>query len=298
MGIKKAFLFPGQGSQYVGMAKDLLPIGELAEVRFKMAKKVLQFDILEIMLEGSAEDLQQTAVTQPAIFLHATILAEALGIAKEANMVAGHSLGEFSALVCAGVLQFEEALILVRERAFAMQEACEQNPGTMAAVMGLEDEVVENICLQIDGTVVPANYNAPGQLVISGKRESVYLAVEAAKQKGARLVKELSVGGAFHSPLMQPAQERLRKAIEQFSFCKPLFPVYQNVTGLPETDPSRIKEQLLAQLTSPVKWKQTIEQMAKNGAESLIEVGPGKVLQGLAKKITPQIRAESIQSIT
>jgi [acyl-carrier-protein] S-malonyltransferase len=296
--MKKAFLFPGQGSQYVGMAKDLLPIGELAEVRFKTAKKILQFDILKIMLEGSAEDLQQTAVTQPAIFLHATILAEALGIIKEANMVAGHSLGEFSALVCAGVLEFEEALILVRERALAMQQACEQNPGTMAAVIGLEDEIVEEVCLQIGDAVVPANYNAPGQLVISGKRESVYLASEAAKQKGAKLVKELPVGGAFHSPLMQPAQERLQKAIERINFGKPLVPVYQNVTGLPETDPSRIKEQLLAQLTSPVKWKQTIEKMVENGAETLVEIGPGKVLQGLARKITPQIPTESIQTIT
>lgn len=281
----KAYVFPGQGAQFSGMGKDLYESSDKAKQLFNRANDLLGFDITKIMFEGSAEELKQTNVTQPAIFLHSTILASELGDSFKPDMVAGHSLGEFSALVANGTLSFEDALILVSRRAQAMQNACEIKPSTMAAVLGLEDHVVEAICADIDGTVVAANYNCPGQLVISGETTAVESACEALKEAGARRALLLPVGGAFHSPLMEPAREELAAAIENTNFSNPICPVYQNVSTFAVTDPKEIKKNLIFQLTAPVKWTQSVQNMIKDGANHFIEVGPGNVLQGLVKKI-------------
>lgn len=280
-----AFVFPGQGAQFPGMGKDLFDNSPVAKERFNQANEVLGFKITEIMFGDDIEALKETKVTQPAIFLHSTILSEVMGDGFHPDMVAGHSLGEFSALVAAGVLGFEEGLSLVSERALAMQAACNLEPGTMAAILGLEDEKVEFICKSISGIVIPANYNCPGQLVISGAIEAVENACEAFKEAGARRALLLPVGGAFHSPLMEPAKERLAKAIENTHFKTPSCPVYQNVTAKGTADPDEIKNNLVAQLTAPVRWTQSIQQMIADGASHFTEVGPGKVLQGLVKKI-------------
>jgi len=289
----KAFVFPGQGAQFPGMAKDLYDSSENARKRFDQAEKILGFDIKEIMFNGTDEDLKQTKVTQPAIFLHSVLLAEELGDGFTPDMTAGHSLGEFSALVAAKALDFENGLSLVSKRAIAMQKACEQNPSTMAAILGLDDEVVEKICSEIDGIVVAANYNCPGQLVISGENDAIDKACEALTEAGARRALKLSVGGAFHSPCMEPAREELAAAIAEADFKSPICPVYQNVTAQPETDPERIKENLIAQLTAPVKWTQIMSNMIENGASEAIEVGPGKVLQGLFKKVDRKFQTSS-----
>ncbi|WP_339702921.1 ACP S-malonyltransferase [uncultured Marixanthomonas sp.] len=281
----KAYVFPGQGAQFPGMGKDLYETSDKAKQLFDRANELLGFDITKIMFEGSAEELKETKVTQPAIFLHSTILATVMGDNFKPDMVAGHSLGEFSALVANGALAFEDALILVSRRAQAMQNACELKPSTMAAVLGLEDHVVEAICADIDGVVVAANYNCPGQLVISGEIKAVEAACEALKEAGARRALMLPVGGAFHSPLMEPAREELAAAIENTHFLKPTCPVYQNVSTFAVTDPEEIKKNLIFQLTAPVKWTQSVQNMIKDGADHFIEVGPGNVLQGLVKKI-------------
>jgi len=281
----KAYVFPGQGAQFPGMGKDLYETSDKAKKLFDRANELLGFDITKIMFEGSAEELKETNVTQPAIFLHSTILATVMGDNFKPDMVAGHSLGEFSALVANGALAFEDALILVSRRAQAMQNACELKPSTMAAVLGLEDHVVEAICADIEGVVVAANYNCPGQLVISGEVQAVEAACEALKEAGARRALLLPVGGAFHSPLMEPAREELAAAIENTLFSKPSCPVYQNVSTFAVTDPEEIKKNLIFQLTAPVKWTQSIQNMIKDGADHFIEVGPGNVLQGLVKKI-------------
>tara|TARA_R100001369_G_scaffold58144_1_gene84997 strand:- start:1042 stop:1923 length:882 start_codon:yes stop_codon:yes gene_type:complete len=281
----KAYVFPGQGAQFPGMGKDLYETSDKAKELFDRANKLLGFDITKIMFEGTVEELKETKVTQPAIFLHSTILATVMGDNFKPDMVAGHSLGEFSALVANGALAFEDALILVSRRAQAMQNACELKPSTMAAVLGLEDHVVEAICADIDGIVVAANYNCPGQLVISGEIKAVEAACEALKEAGARRALMLPVGGAFHSPLMEPAREELAAAIENTHFSKPSCPVYQNVSTFAVTDPEEIKKNLIFQLTAPVKWTQSIQNMIKDGADHFIEVGPGNVLQGLVKKI-------------
>ena len=281
----KAYVFPGQGAQFTGMGLDLYENSPEAQKLFEKANEILGFSITDIMFEGSAEDLKQTKVTQPAIFLHSVILSKVMGDTFTPDMVAGHSLGEFSALVANGALTFEDGLKLVSRRARAMQEACELKPSTMAAVLGLDDEVVEEVCAGIDGVVVPANYNCPGQLVISGSVEAVEKACEVMKEKGARRALVLPVGGAFHSPLMEPAREALAAAIEQTQFNTPICPVYQNVTTTAVTDPEEIKKNLIAQLTAPVKWTQSVQQMIADGATLFTEVGPGKVLQGLVKKI-------------
>jgi [acyl-carrier-protein] S-malonyltransferase len=291
----KAYVFPGQGAQFVGMGKDLYESNEQARELFEKANEILGFRITDIMFEGTAEDLKQTKVTQPAVFLHSVISAIVLGV--EPEMVAGHSLGEFSALVVAKALSFEDGLRLVAARAMAMQKACELNPSGMAAVLGLPDEKVEEVCAQIDGVVVPANYNCPGQLVISGANEAIDAACEKMKEEGAKRALKLSVGGAFHSPLMQPAQEELAAAIEQAQFAAPICPVYQNVTTVAETDPAVIKANLVKQLTSPVKWTQSVQNMLADGAEQFVEVGPGSVLQGLVKKIQKGTAATSIQEL-
>ncbi len=280
-----AYIFPGQGAQFSGMGKDLYEASSQAQNHFEDANDILGFSITDIMFEGSAEDLKQTRVTQPAIFLHSVILSKVLGDGFSPDMVAGHSLGEFSALVAAGALSFEDGLRLVAQRAMAMQKACEMQQSTMAAVLGLEDEVVEDICGQVSGIVVPANYNCPGQLVISGAVDAVNEACEKMKEAGARRALVLPVGGAFHSPLMEPAREELAAAIEQTSFSTPRCPIYQNVTTTAVTDTEAIKANLIAQLTAPVKWTQSVKQMVADGATSFIEVGPGKVLQGLVRKI-------------
>jgi len=292
----RAYIFPGQGAQYSGMGLDLYNDSSLAKDQFEKANNILEFDITEIMFGGSPEDLKQTKVTQPAIFLHSVILAKTLGNNFKPDMVAGHSLGEFSALVANNTLSFEDGLKLVSARAQAMQKACDNNPGTMAAVLALENSVVENICEEIDGVVVAANYNCPGQLVISGEIKAIDLACEKLKEQGARRALVLPVGGAFHSPLMEEAKQELENAINNTTFNKPICPIYQNVTSLAATDQMKIKENLIAQLTSPVKWTQSIEKMAADGATNFIELGPGKVLQGLARKINGDIEASSLSS--
>ena len=281
----KAFVFPGQGAQFSGMGKDLHDASQEARMRFEQANDILGFDIASIMFEGTAEELKQTKVTQPAIFLHSVILAECLGDAFQPDMVAGHSLGEFSALVAAGALGFKDGLSLVSARANAMQKACELQPSTMAAVLGLENNVVEDICGNTDGVVVAANYNCPGQLVISGEVPAVEAACHALTEAGARRALMLPVGGAFHSPLMEPAREELATAIAQADIQSPRCPIYQNVSAEPTSDPQLIRQQLVAQLTAPVRWTQTMEAMIADGAKEVTEVGPGKVLQGLFKKV-------------
>jgi [acyl-carrier-protein] S-malonyltransferase len=281
----KAYIFPGQGAQFTGMGLDLYEKSTLAQELFEKANKILGFSITDIMFEGTAEDLKETKVTQPAIFLHSVILAKVLGDSFQPEMVAGHSLGELSALVANGVLSFEDGLKLVSKRALAMQKACEIAPSTMAAIIGLEDNVVEEVCAAIDGVVVAANYNCPGQLVISGEIEAVEKGCVTLKEKGAKMAVILPVGGAFHSPMMEPAREELAAAIEATTFNKPTCAVYQNVTANAVTNPDEIKKNLMIQLTAPVKWTQSMQQMITDGATEFIEVGPGKVLQGLMRKI-------------
>lgn len=289
----KAYVFPGQGAQYPGMGQDLYQRFPLAKELFEKANGILKFKITEIMFNGSEEDLRQTKVTQPAIFLHSIILARVLGDAFRPDMVAGHSLGEFSALVANKVLSFEDGLRLVSKRAHAMQKACEIQPSTMAAVLGMDDSEVEKILKGIDEIVVPANYNSPGQLVISGSIEGIRIAREKLEEAGAKRVIPLKVGGAFHSPLMEPAGEELAEAIGDTKFNKGICPVYQNVTGQSVTDPEIIKKNLIKQLTSPVRWTQTCKNMIADGANEFIEVGPGEVLQGLVKKVKRDINAYS-----
>ena len=281
----KAYVFPGQGAQFTGMGKELYENSPLAKEMFEKANEVLGFDIVKIIFEGTEDELKQTKVTQPAIFLHSTILAACLGDSFQPDMVAGHSLGEFSALVANGTLNFEDALKLVYQRALAMQKACELEPSTMAAILGLEDNVVEEVCSKINGVVVAANYNCPGQLVISGAIQAVEVACEKLTEAGAKRALILPVGGAFHSPLMEPAREELAAAIEKTNFNQPKCPIYQNVTASAVSDPEIIKRNLVSQLTAPVRWTQTMNQMIKDGATEVIEVGPGKVLQGLFKKV-------------
>jgi [acyl-carrier-protein] S-malonyltransferase len=292
----KAYIFPGQGSQFSGMGKDLYDNSALAKELFEKANDILGFRITDIMFAGTDEELKQTKVTQPAIFLHAVILAKTLGDSLQPDMVAGHSLGEFSALVANKTLSFEDALVLVSKRAMAMQKACEQNPSTMAAVLNLDDKIIEEICAEITQsgeTVVAANYNCPGQLVISGTINGVNIACEKLKAAGAKRALVLPVGGAFHSPLMQPAAVELEAAINATNFAQPICPVYQNVTAAAVSNPDEIKKNLIAQLTAPVKWTQTVQQMVADGATQFIEVGPGKVLQGLVKKVSPTSEAIS-----
>ena len=288
-----AFVFPGQGAQFPGMGKDLFESNTIAKKHFEQANDVLGFKITEIMFGEDALALKETKVTQPAIFLHSTILSKVMGERFAPQMVAGHSLGEFSSLVAAGVLSFEDGLQLVHERALAMQAACDDVPGTMAAIIGLEDQVVESICEKTPGIVIAANYNCPGQLVISGSQEAVKNACTAFTEAGARRALVLPVGGAFHSPLMEHAKKRLAKAIENTNFQAPSCPVYQNVTALGTSDPEVIKSNLVAQLTAPVKWTQSVQQMIADGATHFTEVGPGKVLQGLVKKIDRNMETES-----
>lgn len=289
----RAYIFPGQGAQFVGMGQDLYEHSSEAKEMFLKANDILGFAITEIMFGGTPDELKQTNVTQPAIFLHSVILSHMLKDRFKPDMVAGHSLGEFSALVAAGALGFEDGLELVSRRAKAMQKACELQPSTMAAVLGLEDAVVEEICAQTDGIVVPANYNCPGQLVISGEVEAVNLACEKLKEAGARRALVLPVGGAFHSPLMEPAREELALAIEQTGFNSPRCPVYQNVTTKGESVPANIKQNLIDQLTAPVKWTQSVQNMVGDGATHFTEAGPGKVLQGLVKKIEAGVETAS-----
>lgn len=286
----KAFVFPGQGAQFVGMGKDLYETSPLAKEMFEKANEILGFRITDLMFEGTDEDLRQTKVTQPAIFLHSVILAKTLGSEFKPDMVAGHSLGEFSALVAADALSFDDGLRLVYKRALAMQKACELNPSTMAAVLGLEDAKVEEICATItDEVVVPANYNCPGQIVISGSEAGIDKACELLTAAGAKRALKLKVGGAFHSPLMEPAKVELSEAINSTVFAKPICPVYQNVSTAAETEPATIKANLIAQLTAPVKWTQSVEHMIADGASEFIELGPGAVLQGLVKKINKEM---------
>lgn len=291
----KAYVFPGQGAQFTGMGKDLYDNSDLAKTLFKQANELLGFDITKVMFDGDKEELTQTKVTQPAIFLHSVILAKVLGDSFKADMVAGHSLGEFSALVAANYMNFEDGLTLVYKRALAMQKACEQNPSTMAAILGLEDQIVEEVCNNITGIVVPANYNCPGQLVISGSNVAVAEACQKLTEAGARRALQLPVGGAFHSPLMEPAQIELAKAIESTPFNEGDCPIYQNVTAKAETKPEEIKSNLIKQLTASVRWTQTMEQMKEDGLSTVTEVGPGKVLQGLFKKMDRALEAESAQ---
>ncbi len=288
-----AYIFPGQGAQFSGMGLDLYENSPLAQELFEKANNLLGFPITDVMFEGSKDNLKETKVTQPAIFLHSVILAKTLGDNFQPDMVAGHSLGEFSALVAAGALSFEDGLILVSKRAQAMQKACELQPSTMAAVLGLDDTIVENVCKTIEGTVVPANYNCPGQLVISGDIDAIHKACNALKESGARRALILPVGGAFHSPLMEPAREELAAAIENTIISTPNCPIYQNVTATAITDEKEIKANLIEQLTAPVKWTQSVQQMIADGASHFTEVGPGKVLQGLVKKIHRDAETDS-----
>ena len=277
----KAFVFPGQGAQFVGMGKDLYENNAEAKAMFEKANEVLGFRITDLMFEGTEEDLKQTKVTQPAVFLHSVILAKTLGEEFKPDMVAGHSLGEFSALVAAGCLPFEQGLKLVETRALAMQKACEATPSTMAAIIGMPDEKVEEICATIDGVCIPANYNSPGQVVISGTFEAIEAAYAKFKEAGAKRALPLKVGGAFHSPLMESAREELAKAIAEANFSEPICPIYQDVDAKPHTNPEEIKENLVKQLTAPVRWSQIMAQMKEDGMTEAVEVGPGKVLQGL-----------------
>jgi len=292
----KAYVFPGQGSQFPGMGKDLYENSPLAKEMFDKANGILGFNITEIMFAGTEDQLKQTKVTQPAIFLHSVILAKTLGDSFKPDMVAGHSLGEFSSLVANKTLSFEDALVLVSKRAMAMQKACEAQPSTMAAILNLDDKVVENICAEISASgevVVAANYNCPGQLVISGSINGINIACEKMKAAGAKRALVLPVGGAFHSPLMEPARVELEAAINSTTFNNPICPVYQNVTAAEVSDPNAIKKNLILQLTAPVRWTQTVQQMIADGASSFVEVGPGKVLQGLVKKVNKDIEAIS-----
>ncbi len=289
----KAYVFPGQGAQFSGMGLDLYEKSPEAQALFEKANDILGFSITDIMFEGSAEDLKQTKVTQPAVFLHSVILSKILGKNFEPDMVAGHSLGEFSALVANKTLSFEDGLELVAKRAKAMQKACELEPSTMAAVLGMEDEMVESICAETQGVVVAANYNCPGQLVISGAYPAVEKACENLKERGAKRALILPVGGAFHSPLMEPARKDLAEAIENTEFSKPICPIYQNVSIFAVNDPSEIKKNLVFQLTAPVKWTQSVQNMINDGANDFVEVGPGKVLQGLVKKINRSMTTSS-----
>ena len=292
----KAFVFPGQGAQFVGMGKDLYENNPVAKEMFDKANEILGFNITDLMFNGTDEDLRQTKVTQPAIFLHSVILAKTMGDDFNPDMVAGHSLGEFSALVAAGALSFEDGLRLVSARAQAMQKACEKTPSTMAAVLALPDAKVEELCASVtEGVVVPANYNCPGQIVISGSIEGVDAACAKMLEVGAKRALKLKVGGAFHSPLMEPARAELADAIAHTDFHAPKCPVYQNVNAEPQTDPETIKKNLIAQLTAPVRWTQTIQNMIAAGADTFVEVGPGAVLQGLVKKISSEVATSGIQ---
>ncbi len=289
----KAYVFPGQGAQFPGMGKEMYDNSVQGRELFETANEILGFSITDIMFNGTEDDLKQTKVTQPAIFLHSTILASTLGDNFEPEMVAGHSLGEFSSLVANKALSFEDGLSLVSKRARAMQKACEIEPSTMAAVIGLEDEVVNEVCDSINEVIVPANYNCPGQIVISGSIKGIDLAMEELEKQGAKRVIKLVVGGAFHSPLMKPAQEELTKAIHATNFSRPICPVYQNFTAEPTSDPEQIKINLIHQLTAPVKWTQTVQNMIRDNATSFTEVGPGKVLQGLIKKVDRKMETRS-----
>ena len=292
----KAFVFPGQGAQFVGMGKDLYENNPVAKEMFDKANEILGFNITDLMFNGTDEDLRQTKVTQPAIFLHSVILAKTMGDDFNPDMVAGHSLGEFSALVAAGALSFEDGLRLVSARAQAMQKACEKTPSTMAAVLALPDAKVEELCASVtEGVVVPANYNCPGQIVISGSIEGVDAACAKMLEAGAKRALKLKVGGAFHSPLMEPARAELADAIAHTDFHAPKCPVYQNVNAEPQTDPETIKKNLIAQLTAPVRWTQTVQNMIAAGADTFVEVGPGAVLQGLVKNISSEVATSGIQ---
>ena len=293
--MKHNYVFPGQGAQYTGMGKDLYDNNAEVRAMMERANEILGCRLTDIMFEGTAEELKQTKVTQPAVFLHSVAMAKALGV--EPSAVAGHSLGEFSALVVAGALSFEEGLRLVSKRAQAMQACCEAVPGTMAAVLSLTDEEVEAVCEATEGVVVAANYNCPGQLVISGEKSAVEAACVKAKEVGARRALVLPVGGAFHSPLMEPAREELERAISEAKFSAPLCPIYQNVDAEPHTDPEEIKQNLIAQLTAPVRWTQIVRRMVEDGVDQITELGPGTVLQGLVKKIAPEIPVESKMSL-
>lgn len=293
--MKHAYVFPGQGAQFSGMGKDLYENNPSAKALFDKANEILGFNITDVMFNGSADELKQTKVTQPAVFLHSVILAKVLGVKPDA--VAGHSLGEFSALVAADALSFEDGLRLVAKRAMAMQQCCEQQPGGMAAILAMEDEKVEQICSQVDGVVVAANYNCPGQLVISGADEAVDAACVQLKEAGAKRALRLPVGGAFHSPLMEPARAELAQAIEEVEFHNPVCPIYQNVDALPHTDAAEIKANLIAQLTAPVRWTQIVKNMIADGVEEFTELGPGNVLQGLIKKCDANATVESKASM-
>lgn len=293
----KAFVFPGQGAQFVGMGKDLYDNNAKAKELFEKANEVLGFRITDLMFNSTEDDLKQTKVTQPAVFLHSVILAKALGDKFNPDMVAGHSLGEFSALTAAGVLPFEQGLKLVETRALAMQKACEAAPSTMAAIIGLPDEKVEEICASISGVCVPANYNSPGQVVISGTFEAIEEAVAKFKEAGAKRALPLKVGGAFHSPLMEPARAELAKAIDEANFAEPVCPIYQDVDALPHTDAQEIKDNLVKQLTAPVRWSHIVANMAKDGMTEAVELGPGKVLQGLIGRTERSVAVSGLQTL-